>query len=173
MRIEQITFTRFIAAFAIVIFHFGTKIFPFNNHYIAFLFRSANVGVSYFFVLSGFVMIVAYHKKKEIDSFEYYKNRFARIYPVYLLAILLVYSYHITRGTVDYKGMLLNLIVIQAWIPGDALSFNPPGWSLSVELFFYAIFPLLFNKLYSKKDVKKLRFLLFYFLLSVRFYLMS
>src|SRR6266481_3833483 len=90
MKIEQITFTRFLAAIAIVIFHFGRGIFPFNSEMISFLFAKAGVGVSYFFILSGFVMIIAYGKKSKISPLAYYKNRFARIYPVYLIAILLL-----------------------------------------------------------------------------------
>ena len=59
MRIEQLTFTRFLAATSIVIFHYGVKCYPFNNNEIAFIFKSADVGVSYFFILSGFVMLLA------------------------------------------------------------------------------------------------------------------
>lgn len=50
------------------------------------------------------------------------------------------------------KGLLLNLAMIQAWFPGMALSHNPPAWSLSVELFFYLIFPFAFNYFYKKKS---------------------
>lgn len=88
MRIEQLTFTRFIAAISIVIFHYGKESILFNNNLVGYVFKQANVGVSYFFILSGFVMIIAYHNKSEINFIEYFKNRFARIYPVYLLAIL-------------------------------------------------------------------------------------
>lgn len=92
MRIEQLTFTRFIAAIAIVIFHFGKESYLFNSDYVSFIFRQAHLGVSYFFILSGFVMIIAYGNKKNINFIEYIKNRLARIYPVYLLAIVLFLS---------------------------------------------------------------------------------
>lgn len=157
MRIEQLTFTRFLAAIAIVIFHFGEKISPFSSNYISFLLKQANVGVSYFFILSGFVMIIAYGNKDKIRPIEYFKNRFARIYPVYLLAIVLFLAYLLYNSfTVDYGGLSLNALVIQSWVPGKALSFNRPGWSLSVELFFYLSFPFLFNHIYKKYDYKKL-----------------
>ena len=159
MRIEQITFTRFLAALSIVIFHFGEKIAPFSNHNISFLFKQANVGVSYFFILSGFVMIIAYGNKDQIDPLEYFKNRFARIYPVYLLAIVLLLIYLIYNSlTIDYSGLYLNIFAMQSWVPGKALSFNRPGWSLSVEWLFYFSFPFLFNYLYKKFDFKKLIF---------------
>lgn len=151
MRIEQITFTRFLAAMAIVVFHYGRSIFPFNDESVSTIFMQANVGVSYFFILSGFVMIIAYGQKTKISLFEYYKNRFARIYPVYLLALILFF-YHIYQTKIDYYGLILNVFALQAWVPGKALSFNTPGWSLSVEFFFYALFPFLFNFIYKKKE---------------------
>jgi len=48
MRIEQLTFTRFLAAISIVIYHYGKNIFPFNHEITSFIFRQANLGVSYF-----------------------------------------------------------------------------------------------------------------------------
>ncbi|SHE71459.1 acyltransferase family protein [Chryseobacterium vrystaatense] len=150
MKISQITFTRFLAALAIVISHFNKDMFVYKTDYIADIFLKANVGVSYFFILSGFIMIVAYHKKQKIEYLEYYKNRFARIYPLYVLGLLL---YLVTR----YSGFsvgnaLLYLLGLQSWIPGKAMILNFPGWSISVEFLFYLIFPLLYNYFYSKKN---------------------
>lgn len=148
MKISQITFTRFLAAMAIVISHFNKDLFLYKIDYISNIFLKANVGVSYFFILSGFIMIVAYHKKDKIEYFEYYKNRFARIYPLYVLGLLL---YLITRYSnfSVYKGFLY-LFGFQSWIPGEAMILNFPGWSISVEFLFYLIFPLLYNHFYSK-----------------------
>lgn len=156
MRIEQLTFTRFIAASLIVIFHYGVDIFPFNLQKTVFL--GANIGVSYFFVLSGFVMIIAYHKKQRISALNYLRNRFARIYPVYLLATLILVSYYLltTNVNVDIIDLFLSIFMIQSWVPERALTLNFPGWSLSVELFFYVVFPFLFNYIYSKFNYKKL-----------------
>lgn len=150
MKISQITFTRFLAALAIVISHFNKDMFVYKTDYIADIFLKANVGVSYFFILSGFIMIVAYHKKQKIEYLEYYKNRFARIYPLYVLGLLL---YLVTR----YSGFsvgnaLLYLLGLQSWIPGKAMILNFPGWSISVEFLFYLIFPVLYNYFYSKKN---------------------
>ncbi|AZA91981.1 O-acetyltransferase OatA [Chryseobacterium nakagawai] len=148
MKISQITFTRFLAAMAIVISHFNKDLFLYKIDYISNIFLKANVGVSYFFILSGFIMIVAYHKKDTIEYFEYYKNRFARIYPLYVLGLLL---YLVTRYSdfSIYKGFLY-LFGLQSWIPGEAMILNFPGWSISVEFLFYLLFPLLYNYFYSK-----------------------
>lgn len=154
MRIDQLTFTRFLAAVSIVVFHYGGKSFVFNNDLVSFIFSNADVCVSYFFILSGFVMMIAYGNKSVIIEKEYYRNRFARIYPVYFLAILLTLFLQLRTNNLDLEGFFLNIFMMQAWIPGKLLSFNPPGWSLSVELIFYLIFPFVFNKGFKKIDFK-------------------
>ncbi len=157
VRIEQLTITRFVAAILIVIFHFGRKLFPFNNGTYSFLFCHADVGVSYFFILSGFVMIIAYSNRSSINTFEYLKNRFARIYPVYFLAIVLLFINNIkTKTTVDLYDLLLSVFTLQAWVPGETLCFNFPGWSIGTEFFFYISFPFLFNFVYKKSDFRSL-----------------
>lgn len=135
---------------AIVISHFNKDLFLYRIDYISNLFLRANVGVSYFFILSGFIMIVAYGQKNKIDYLEFYKNRFARIYPLYVLGLLLylITRYHLFDG---YKVLLYGL-GIQSWIPGEAMILNFPGWSISVEFFFYLLFPVLYNYFYSKKN---------------------
>lgn len=163
MKINQLTFTRFLAAISIVIFHYGKNSFPFNKDSIAFVFKSADVCVSYFFVLSGFVMLLAYGERAEISSKEYYKNRFARIYPIYFLGILLVFLQQLKANDVDFIGMFFNFFMLQAWFPNQVLSFNPPGWSLSVELLFYAIFPFVFPFVFKNNNLKKLAFLIIWF----------
>lgn len=156
MRIEQLTFTRFLAAVSVVVFHYGGKSFPFRNDSIAFIFRHADVCVSYFFILSGFVMIIAYGNKTVISAGDYFRNRVARIYPVYFLAILIMLFLQFREKNIDYSGLFLNIFMIQAWIPGKVLSLNPPGWSLSVELLFYVLFPFLFNRIFKKTPLKRI-----------------
>jgi peptidoglycan/LPS O-acetylase OafA/YrhL len=159
MRIEQLTFTRFIAAISIVVYHFGMGLYPFSSDAISFLFKQANLGVSYFFILSGFVMIIAYggNKKGRIDSGKYFTNRLARIYPAYFLALMVLVLYYLIRSK-SFSGMAfgLNLLVIQSWFPAYPLTMNGPGWSLAVEFFFYALYPLLFNRIYSRVNPNKL-----------------
>ena len=159
MRLEQLTFTRFLAAISIVVFHYGKSVFPFSHDAIYFIFKQAYIGVSYFFILSGFVMIIAYNNKGKIEFWDYMKRRFARIYPVFFLAIIVLLTYYMIIGKpIDYKGLILNITMIQSWIPGYALSFNGPGWSLAVEMFFYLSFPFLFNRFYTNTLTKNCLF---------------
>lgn len=156
MRIDQLTFTRFIASLAIVVFHFGQNVYPFNSHYWNFVFQQASIGVSFFFILSGFVMIIAYGRSanNQINSRKYLLNRMARIYPAYLLALLL-FAVQILSN-ISVKIFLICALMLQAWIPGKVLSYNAPGWTLCVELFFYISFPFLFNYIYRLTNYKRL-----------------
>ncbi|WP_157456495.1 acyltransferase family protein [Chryseobacterium hispalense] len=148
MKISQITFTRFVAAMAIVISHFNKDLFLYKIRFIADIFLRANVGVSYFFILSGFIMIIAYHRKEKIGYQDFYRNRVARIYPLYVVGLLL---YFVTRYyDFSFYKTFLYLSGVQSWIPGKALILNFPGWSISVEFLFYLLFPWLYNYLYSK-----------------------
>lgn len=152
MRIDQLTFTRFLAALVIVILHFGKKVYPFST--IPDLVLQANYAVSYFYILSGFIMVVSYAKYDHISSFDYYKNRLARIYPIYLLGLLLYLPIRISLFPVDFV-LFFHVVSLQSWVPGWAMMYNFPGWSISVEMFFYAIFPLLANHLYNKRKYLK------------------
>ncbi len=151
MMINQITFTRFLAAISIVLFHFGHNTFFYENNYIRFITANANIGVSYFFILSGFIMVIAYHNKS-INVIDYYKNRFARIYPMYIFALVL---FLIISNTTTKRLIFYHVAGIQSWIPGFPLTLNMPGWSISVEFFFYSLFPFIFYflKKYSVKTV--------------------
>ncbi|SHE92734.1 Peptidoglycan/LPS O-acetylase OafA/YrhL, contains acyltransferase and SGNH-hydrolase domains [Chryseobacterium arachidis] len=133
---------------AIVISHFNKDLFLYKIKYISDIFLRANVGVSYFFILSGFIMIVAYHKKSQIDYKDFYRNRFARIYPLYVVGLLL----YLVMKYADFSfyKLFLYLSGLQSWLPGKALVLNFPGWSISVEFLFYLLFPVLYNYFYSK-----------------------
>ncbi|MCO6146585.1 acyltransferase [Flavobacterium sp. NRK1] len=157
MRLEQLTFTRFIAAIAIVVFHFGSGAYPFNNEKIGFIIHQANVGVSYFYILSGFIMVVAYSSLEKINTLSFLRNRFARIYPLLFLSVVILflqtYFFDPNFSFGIIKDAIINLSLLQAWIPSKALIFNGPAWSLSVEVFFYLIFPFLFNKFFFRRKL--------------------
>lgn len=108
-------------------------------------------------------MMIAYGNKPNLSSKEYFRNRFARIYPIYFLAIILVLFLQIRTNDLGLSSLLLNVFMIQSWIQGYALSFNPPGWSLCVEFFFYAIFPFIFRKFLKNDKSKKIAILIILF----------
>lgn len=162
MRLEQLTFTRYLAALTVVFFHFGQTAYPATNAWLNPVITAGPIAVSYFFVLSGFIMAVAYYApaRKNPDftfnQWKYWLARFARIYPVYLVALVLMIGANLKTDGSDPATVFLSLSMLQAWIPGYAMTLNSPGWSISVEMFFYLSFPVLM--LIIRQD--KLRYLL-------------
>ena len=160
MQLDQITFTRFIAALTVVFFHYGQTIFPAN---VPFLFENVTAGpiaVGYFYVLSGFIMAIAYYQvdknqRVQFNKTKYWIARFARIYPVYLLALLIITAAKIKSLGPEWETLPLHLFLLQSWIPGYPITLNTPGWSLSVEAFFYLCFPFLLAWVY-KSGIKSL-----------------
>jgi peptidoglycan/LPS O-acetylase OafA/YrhL len=112
------------------------------------------VGVSFFFVLSGFILVYTC-QGKSVNVMKFWRTRFARIYPAYVFSLLLMapwFFYAATKlkfplfawATGHLKSAsLLVMTLTQAWVPGNALAWNSVCWSLSVESFFYLLFPLL------------------------------
>ena len=138
MRIESLTFFRFVAALMVVFFHFGGDVG------LPTALLAGQQMVTFFFVLSGFVMVVAYYRRDHIDLKAYWWARVARIFPVYFVALLMMVVYQWLRHSeFEPLAILLNVLFLQAWISPYPLSVNSPGWSLSVEMFFYFLFPLL------------------------------
>ncbi len=149
MQIPQLTFLRFLAAFGVVVFHFGNKTVPFSQAWLQPLVQQAGLGVGFFFTLSGFLLAWVYAPQPHIDLKRYAQARFARIYPLYLLTFLLALAAMMIFRDSRPRGMsiILQSIGLQAWVPGYSLTLNFPGWSVSVELFFYLVFPLLLHAL--------------------------
>ena len=104
-------------------------------------------GVSFFFVLSGFILTYAYremHDKNGMRSF--LVARASRLYPLHIFTFLAVLALFFEEqiGQYGWSGALINVSMLQAWWPSDvSLSFNGPSWSISNEIFFYLVFPFL------------------------------
>ncbi|MGV3617825.1 MAG: acyltransferase family protein [Fimbriimonas sp.] len=147
--LKALTGLRFLAALPVVLFHVLPR--PAMPAWAGRLADLGYVSVGLFFVLSGFVLAYAYaNPDGEIDKATFYRNRFARIYPVYALAMLIAlpafaraYEYLQLPRAEFGIDVLLRFLLVHAWHPGTMKYYNVPSWSLSVEAFFYLIFPLL------------------------------
>lgn len=107
--------------------------------------RSGYLAVPVFFVLSGFVLARTYGaiERTRTSLLQYFTGRFARLYPVYLLSLLIVTPF-IIQAKDEPKAWLIamHLTLTQGWFAGHyTAGWNTPAWSLSCEMFFYAVFP--------------------------------
>jgi peptidoglycan/LPS O-acetylase OafA/YrhL len=113
-------------------------------------------GVTFFYVLSGFVLAINYQGQVGTAALRrgFWWKRLARIYPTYLLtfaialplAVWQIFTAHSMKGILEGVAAIpLNLLMLQSWVPMTAIFFgvNAVAWSLSDEAFFYAVFPVL------------------------------
>lgn len=118
------------------------------------------IGVDVFFILSGFILAYTY-QNRHISDRAFWLLRAARIYPVYLLGMILFTPFILLNLTELHSSMtgvavrvlvygVTTLLLVQAWLPQLALAWNGPGWSLSAEAFFYALFPFVLRILKSR-----------------------
>lgn len=147
-RLDQLAVTRIFVVMLVVMYHGygGVYLSAFNNPPLGALFRPlAPIGVCFLFVLSGFVMSLVYHRPaKTFDFFGYWRTRVIRVYPLYWLSLALTFLYYIDGAfNIKFQKILAHILLVQGWFPGYAQAFNYPSWSLTAELFFYALFPFI------------------------------
>lgn len=161
--IPALTGVRAMAAYLVFISHYYyvfDDVFP---HIVQRFLGELHIGVSIFFVLSGFLITFRYYNHFHLtgDWFkQYLKNRVARIYPMYALLTICAFIYYfITKDPAITKGnenpvwlMIMNITFLrgfffQFWDTGIA-----QGWSLTVEECFYFSAPIIFlvAKKYNK-----------------------
>ncbi len=146
--IPALTGIRFFAAVYVFIYHYGAAVLQKAGvpTPIRTFFQNGYFGVSAFFVLSGYILTHA-HPGQLLQArtlLNYFISRLARIYPVYLLALLITLP--LAAHELTLKSSTAVLLMIQAW--GNSYSDYGYGWlfqawTLSVEMGFYLLFPFL------------------------------
>lgn len=158
-RIQELESVRGLAALFVVCYHIPPwhalrDIAVVNNSYLM---------VDLFFVLSGFVIFIAYHDRiaspRDLMRFQFL--RFARLYPVHLLFlavfVLLEAAQYLAESKLGLESpnseafrengpaaFIQQLFLLQALWPAEhATSFNAPAWSVSVEFYLYLLFGLI------------------------------
>jgi len=152
-RLNTLTGLRFPAAFVVFLYHASLLAFlgvpwlsstsAVTTYYDAVAHAGA-LGVTFFFVLSGFVL--TWSARDTDTAPRFWRRRFVKIVPNYVLVwglAMLVFAAPVTDMTIG----VLNLLLVQVWYPDFAVNFgvNPAGWSLGVEAVFYLSFPVLFH----------------------------
>lgn len=138
---------RFI--FALMVF--AAHCYVIDPHFSHFLYKEGFVGVSFFFVLSGFIIAYNYQRKiehREVSRREFWVARFARVYPLHLATLilsLLTGGYLLTTNWDTILKFMSQLFLVHPFVPqiDYFFSFNSPSWSLGCEQLFYFLFPFL------------------------------
>jgi peptidoglycan/LPS O-acetylase OafA/YrhL len=150
-KLPSLTGSRFWAAFLVFLFHasMSSDLAPYadptTQHVFAAIVSKAGwLGVSYFFILSGFIMVWSARDDDTVGDF--YLRRFAKIYPTHCLTWALAFLVGaVSVG--EYKLWSSNLLLVNTWVDDVNYFFvaNRPSWSLCIEAVFYMLFPFLFK----------------------------
>ena len=146
-RLPSLTGMRWAAAFLVFGFHLHV------DHVFAdgpaadvlrFVFAPGPTGVSFFFILSGFVL--AWSARNTDNPNAFWRRRAAKLLPNHLVTwaiVLVAFVVFGTKFTLAEAGS--NALLLQGWVPDASVYFgmNTPSWSLSCEAFFYLVFPAL------------------------------
>lgn len=153
--IPALTGVRALAAYLVFVSHFYYVFGESIPQNVQNFFREFHIGVTIFFVLSGFLIAFRYYGNFSLnkDWFkQYLKNRVARIYPMYFLlticAFAVAYFTHdrsVTGGSEHPVGILLmNITFVRGFFNDYKFTGIAQGWSLTVEECFYFSAPLMF-----------------------------
>ena len=165
-RLPALTSVRFFAALWVALFHMQSmKAFYFGAAAVRQFASIGYCGVSFFFVLSGFILVYTY-SGRATSLRAFWQARFARIYPALAFCLLItapgfffccvMMRAHDPRVFVPEWAWIaphmwlsagLSVTLLESWLPQTALAWNMPNWSLSVEAFFYLLFPFLLPRM--------------------------
>jgi peptidoglycan/LPS O-acetylase OafA/YrhL len=145
-RVGSLTGVRFPAIFLVFLAHVYLAV-PFSSKgasdwYFHYFGGIGKVGVSFFYLLSGFIL--AWSPRKNDPPVLFWRRRLAKIVPMHWLTYALsmvVFASSAVTGT----AAVLNFFMLQAWSSSPEIfgSVNAPSWSLSCLLVFYLLFPWL------------------------------
>ena len=155
-QINSLTGFRWLAALLVFISHFAPPLSFFQSGPPSAFIANGHIGVTAFFVLSGFILTVTYVRTLNVlnpkSVWKYAVSRVARIYPLYIFClIVIVLQSTVTGQSISQILILQHLLAIQTWSPDASIAFsiNSPAWSVGVEFFLYACFPFLLLMLRS------------------------
>lgn len=126
-----------------------------------------SIGVTIFFVLSGFLITYLLFKehasKSKIAIVPFYFRRILRIWPLYF--IVLLFGVFVYPGHVDNTGVVLSIFFLPniAFMLGKLPGLIDPIWSLGVEEQFYLFHPHIFRMKSLKRIFNALIFIFLFF----------
>lgn len=151
-----LTGLRAVAALMVFVHHFNPLPVATFGPTLSNLAAELHIGVTVFFVLSGFLIGYRYLGRQRVDLRVYFANRFARIYPMYFLLTTLTFAVLYSQGGTS-NGLLarqywLNITLLRGLFQDYLYTGIPQGWSLTVEELFYASAPLVFWLVWRRRQ---------------------
>ena len=163
VRLEYLDAVRGIAAMMVVIYHFiGWRWGDYTKYHVASLIFNGSDAVSFFFVLSGFVLSYKYfHSDAKLNLARFTYKRILRLYPAFIIVIIINFLYW-NRGVImdgqilgvlkdiflfDNKDLLLEFTMVR-----NVHKYYIPGWTLGVEMALSLLMPFLI--LAGRKSIK-------------------
>lgn len=161
---------RFLAAFAVVLHHYylfswSTPNTPLTARALPsvagipvgeWFYRYGGAGVSFFWLLSGFIFFSQYATKiadRAVDAAKFTALRFSRLYPLHLATMLLVILLQVVYvgvhrggaifggGSITLDDIVGHLTMTSHWDADSSVpTLNLPIWSVSVEILVYLVF---------------------------------
>lgn len=140
-RLPSLTGLRFWAALLVVLYHLSAQVGPIPG--VDWLVEYGRTGVTFFFVLSGFVLAWNYLDQPTRPTVFFWR-RFARLWPlVAVTGVLSLVAFRHIGTPVDPWQASTTFTFLQAWQAEWVKGANAAAWSLSDEAFFYLVFPAL------------------------------
>ena len=117
---------------------------------------AGGTGVTLFFIVSAFSLYytMSLRARDSSPTFSFYLHRFFRIAPLFYFLILVTlirdaWKFDATHSWTEIAASFL--FVFNLW-PGKQEGFVWAGWTIGVEMVFYAIFPLIYARIKSRED---------------------
>jgi peptidoglycan/LPS O-acetylase OafA/YrhL len=162
--LPALTGIRTLLAFNIVLFHFTP---PYLGPLRPFV-ENGFVFVNVFFLISGYILTYNYSDRgASLDKRQFWLARFSRLYPVYLLVLIISMKmvqmeWQARPRGQFWMGMILTPLLLQGLSPTLATFWNTVAWTLSCEVALYAAFPWLIRLPWPRKP-SRLILLIFLF----------
>jgi len=148
---DSLTGIRAVAAYMVFFHHYN----PLQESNVLYGFlNEMYIGVTLFFVLSGFLITYRY---MDIDNFSfksYMVNRIARIYPIYFILTTITFIVQAIIYEFKFTQLLvygLNISMLRGFFDQFKFTGIAQGWTLTIEETFYLLAPLLFILLKRNK----------------------
>ncbi|MBA4417148.1 MAG: hypothetical protein C0392_04460 [Syntrophus sp. (in: bacteria)] len=175
---------RFIAALFVVIHHIEQfkHIFGLENYWgNSFILIMGDLGVTFFFVLSGYLISYLLFVEKDLSNGislkNFYVRRILRIWPLYYLIVVISLfilphlQFLYVPGLTDAvkENLLTKSVLFMSVFPNLALVLFPPvpfgshSWSIGVEEQFYLIWPVFMK--YAKRYLRVVLYVIFFYVI--------